>query len=142
MLKNLMLVAAGLTLFVGVVFAGQNNGKVTITAGQVPANDGKQMFTSYCTPCHGVDGKGHGPVASVLNTQPVDLTLLSKNNHGKFPSAHVVTVLQYGSELPAHGSKDMPIWGPLLGNMDKDRPDQKTLRIGNLSRYLESIQAK
>jgi len=36
----------------------------------------------------------------------------------------------------------MPVWGPILGKMDKANSQQKQLRISNLSRYLESIQAK
>jgi mono/diheme cytochrome c family protein len=142
MLKNLLLTGAGAILLVCAVYGSQADGKITINNPKTRPNNGPQMFTSYCAPCHGVDGKGRGPVAAALKSQPADLTVLSRNNQGKFPSAHVVTVLQYGSELPAHGSKDMPIWGPLFDKMNQANPQERELRISNLSRYLESIQAK
>ena len=36
----------------------------------------------------------------------------------------------------------MPVWGPILGNMNRTNLQDKQLRISNLSRYLESIQAQ
>jgi hypothetical protein len=73
---------------------------------------------------------------------PADLTLLSKNNNGKFPDTHIAAVLQFGAEIPSHGSPDMPVWGPILGKMDKANPEFKQLRISNLSRYLETLQVR
>ncbi|MDH4185234.1 MAG: cytochrome c [Nitrospinota bacterium] len=37
---------------------------------------GKRLFNSYCSVCHGADGKGGGPLASKLKTKnpPADLT--------------------------------------------------------------------
>ena len=46
----------------------------------VPADDasvgrGAELFHINCTACHGVDGKGNGPVAAFLkNKKPADLT--------------------------------------------------------------------
>jgi len=111
-------------------------------ANKSASTSGKEMYVGYCASCHGVDGKGNGPTASALKVPPTDLTLLSKNNHGKFPGAHIDTVLQFGSRIPSHGSSEMPVWGPILGNMDKANPLLKKLRTSNLSRYLESIQVK
>lgn len=116
--------------------------KVVIPVTKTAATSGKQMYTSYCAPCHGSDGKGVGPAAQALKTPPTDLTLLSKNNGGKFPGQHIVTVLEFGSELPSHGSAQMPVWGPILGKMNVANPQDKQMRISNLSRYLESIQVK
>jgi hypothetical protein len=70
------------------------------------------------------------------------LTALSKNNGGKFPSNHVLTILKYGIDVPAHGTSEMPVWGPVLGKMDQANPQTRQLRISNLSSYLETIQAK
>jgi hypothetical protein len=70
------------------------------------------------------------------------LTLLTKLNHGKFPDTHIVSVLEIGADAPSHGSAEMPVWGPILGKMNVSNPQDRLLRVSNLSRYLESIQVK
>ena len=37
---------------------------------QTRANDGQEMFTSYCAACHGREGKGDGPAAPALTPKP------------------------------------------------------------------------
>ena len=49
------------------------------TIKQTNPTSGKEMFTEYCAPCHGVDGKGNGPAASAMKIPPTDLTQLAKN---------------------------------------------------------------
>ncbi len=142
MLKYLLVTAMATTLALGVSYADQSKTKVTIPVNKTAPSNGKQMYTGYCAPCHGMDGRGQGPAAKALRTQPTDLTDLSNKNHGKFPDAHVVSVLQFGADVPAHGSAGMPVWGPILGKMSKTNLQDKQLRISNLSRYLESMQAK
>lgn len=123
--------------------ADQSHSKVvTIPANKTTPVSGKQMYGSYCAPCHGVNGKGDGPVGAALKTQPADLSVLARDNGGKFPSAHVISVLQYGAKIPSHGTAEMPVWGPVLGKMDQANTQERQLRISNLSRYLETIQAK
>jgi len=115
---------------------------VNIKVDQTRADNGKQMFANYCAPCHGVDGRGQGPVASALQTKPTDLTLMSRNHNGQFPENHLVSVLRFGVETPAHGSKQMPVWGPVLRQLDHSSGSQKTdtLRIFNLVAYLKTLQ--
>jgi mono/diheme cytochrome c family protein len=120
----------------------QSNSKAPTRLQQSAATNGKQMYASYCASCNGVDGKGDGPVAASLKMPAADLTLLSKNNSGEFPDRHIFVVLQNGTEIPSHGTAEMPVWGPILGRLDKANPDVKRLRISNLIRYLKSIQAK
>jgi mono/diheme cytochrome c family protein len=129
-------------LAVGMSYADQSKAKVIIPVNKTQATSGKQMYVNYCAPCHGVDGRGNGPVAAALKTPPTDLTVLSKNNHGKFPDTHIVSVLQNGSDIPSHGTADMPVWGPILGKMNQTNPQDRLLRVSNLSRYLETLQAK
>jgi len=107
------------------------------------------MFNAYCAVCHGMDAKGSGPAAAELKVPPADLTTLAQRHGGKFPADYVVTVLRSGvQEANAHGSKDMPIWGPLLGSIESSSTASRVaspeinLRIQNLSRYIESLQAK
>ena len=142
MLKRLLLTSLAVTLAVAMGYADQSKKKVIIPIDRTNPTDGRQMFTTYCAACHGVDGRGNGPAASALKTQPVNLTGLSIANHGKFPDTHILSVLRFGSEIPSHGSLEMPVWGPILGRMNQANFQDKELRMSNLSRYLESIQVK
>jgi len=104
---------------------------------------GKQMYATYCAVCHGVDGRGSGPAAAALKDHPTNLAQLSRENGGKFPDAHVYTILMFGMDNPAHGSKDMPVWGPALRSLDRGSPSpdmQEHQRVANLTNYLKSMQ--
>lgn len=66
----------------------------------------------------------------------------SKRNGGVFPKSRVqfyVTGDAPGAE--AHGSRDMPVWGPIFRFLDPSDLKVK-LRIANIVGYLESIQMK
>ena len=104
------------------------------------ALSGKEMFKAYCASCHGEDAKGHGPVAPALKVLPPDLTLLAKRNNGKFSADYVKNVVLHGVNTPAHGSTDMPIWGPVFVGINDQR--LVALRVNKLSEYLETLQVK
>ena len=101
---------------------------------------GQQMFQAYCAACHGPDGKGAGPAASALKKAPADLTRLQLDHNGKFPSAYLSATLK-SDDGPAHKSKEMPVWGPLLNSVSQNQ-DETQLRIANLIVYIQSIQTK
>lgn len=71
---------------------------------------GKQEFEAKCASCHGVSGKGDGPVAAYLNKPPTDLTQLAKKNRGVLPTTRLFEVIE-GSSVPSHGTREMPVWG-------------------------------
>jgi mono/diheme cytochrome c family protein len=104
-------------------------------------SSGKQMFRAYCAPCHGIEGKGDGPAASAFRTPPPDLTKLAKKNGGKFPGAAVAHELSDVYEAP-HGSKEMPVWGPILSEISPKSEALGALRIANLVKYIETLQEK
>jgi mono/diheme cytochrome c family protein len=108
----------------------------------VDAKSGQAMYQSYCAACHGATAKGDGPAASELKVPPTDLTQLTKNNHGEFPSAHLWAILQFGANAPAHGTSDMPVWGNLFRKLDPNQPVRVSQRVQNLVDYLKSLQAK
>jgi mono/diheme cytochrome c family protein len=102
-------------------------------------SSGVEMYRTYCAVCHGVDGKGNGPAAPALKQALPDLTLLSTNNRGTFPSFRVSNVIQGDAEIAAHGSKEMPMWGDAFRAINRDESLVK-LRVHNLTQYLTSIQ--
>jgi mono/diheme cytochrome c family protein len=106
------------------------------------AASGQEMFKSYCAVCHGQDGKGNGPAASALKMPVTDVTTLAQKNAGKYPALHVSSVIRGEADLPAHGSKDMPVWGPLFLRISQGHEAEVQQRIANLNQYIESIQAK
>ena len=103
---------------------------------------GEEMYTQYCAVCHGKEGKGNGPAASELKQQPADLSTLAKRHDGKFPDDYVRSVLRFGTKSPAHGTSDMPTWGPLFSTVSGSSQALVDMRIGNLIRYLKTLQAK
>lgn len=141
-MKRIVIAAMAVLFTLTIGYADQTPRKVIIPVNKTNPTNGKQMFTSYCAPCHGTDGRGHGPAATALKSQPTDLTILAKANRGHYPDSHIVAVLKFGSEIPAHGSVEMPVWGPILGRMSQVNSQDKDLRMANLSRYLETLQVK
>jgi mono/diheme cytochrome c family protein len=142
MLNRLFVCFVAAIFAVCIGYAVQSNPVAAAPTNKIPPSDGKAMFVQYCTPCHGADGKGRGPVVMENKVPPVDLTGLSKKNHGKFPEERVVHVLKYGADVPSHTSVEMPVWGPILGKINQSDPRDKELRISALSQYLETIQMK
>lgn len=83
-------------------------------AGVVQAEDidiGKSEFQAACASCHGADGKGKGPVSGQLKVPPSDLTMLARSNNGVFPTNAVFETIHGSKTIPAHGTREMPIWG-------------------------------
>src|SRR6188768_1835101 len=102
---------------------------------------GKDSFEAYCATCHGADARGNGPVASALKRTPPDLTILASRNRDVFPRDRVSAVLTgAGRTVSAHGTTEMPIWGPLFRAFESDA--RVRVRIDNLINYLESVQSR
>jgi mono/diheme cytochrome c family protein len=106
------------------------------------AASGQEMFASYCAVCHGANATGNGPAQSALKIPATDLTTLAQKNGGKYPGLHVSSVLRGDAELAAHGSKDMPVWGPLFRNMSQGHDAEVQQRIANINSYIDSLQKK
>jgi mono/diheme cytochrome c family protein len=109
----------------------------------IKSTAGRDLFQFYCSSCHGRDGKGSGSAATALKVPPPDLTTLAQRNRGTFPAERVEAFIKGEGRLttPAHGSSDMPVWGPIFKGLDS-RDAVNAARIENLVKYIESIQAK
>ena len=75
---------------------------------------GKSTYLASCASCHGVEGRGDGPVAKTLKQRPADLTKLSDANGGVFPLSRVYRVIDGRFEVETHGTREMPVWGELF----------------------------
>lgn len=73
-------------------------------------DEGGETFLRYCSTCHGVEAKGGGPMAPILTLQPPNLTQLTTQNGGVFPTSWVVARIDGRDPFLAHGSP-MPIYG-------------------------------
>ena len=118
-------------------------------AGPAAQNLGKNEYQKHCAVCHGVSGKGDGIYADLLKSGTVvaNLTELSKKNNGVFPFARVSETIENG--VPgAHGTKEMPIWGPRYrieaGQSFYDEYTEAYVRarILALTEYIYSLQAR
>jgi Cytochrome C oxidase, cbb3-type, subunit III len=102
---------------------------------------GPDLFNAYCATCHGRDGKGGGPVAAALKVPPGDLTVLSRRTNGVFPAREVEAIITGGTAVAAHGSGEMPVWGPIFYALEPSDVRVKT-RIKNLVAHIQSIQQR
>lgn len=106
---------------------------------------GKDLFLEHCAQCHGNDGTGNGPMASVLTIKPADLTEISKRADGKFAGDRIADIIRYGGDITGHGARAMPIWGSVFsseGKGGKGGAAYSRRAIIELKTYLESIQKK
>jgi len=110
------------------VVAGQDEGFV---------KKGRQLFTQYCAVCHGPDAKGNGPAAAELKKQPADLTVVQKRGE-KFPTFQVMTFIEGEKVVPAHGTREMPIWGTVFRRTKGEMGQQADIYA--LVKYIESVQ--
>ena len=66
----------------------------------VPATDqtraqGRKLFNIYCAPCHGVSGRGDGPVAPKM-PKPADLLI---EEHVELSDGFIYYIIRYGTPL-------------------------------------------
>lgn len=141
-----------LAIIVLITFASPTIGQVEIkeaplTWQQAALTDGEELFHELCAACHGVSGTGDGPAASAMAKPVSNLTILTASNDGVFPFKQVEKSITGKSQIVAHGTIDMPVWGQRFEEL---RPDWKQFRrkalarqrIYNLTLHIESLQAE
>jgi mono/diheme cytochrome c family protein len=80
-------------------------------AGAEQETIGSDEYRISCLSCHGVGGRGDGPMAKFLTVKPTDLTSLAKNNGGEYPYLKVFLMIDGREDVAAHGGREMPVWG-------------------------------
>ncbi len=120
--ENSLLNVAWLIMFFRLTFAFNRVAQISLTtsvflsalnffASSQASEMGKTEFLANCATCHGVDGKGIGPLAARLKSRPPDLTLLAKKNHGVYSSEVIYQMIDGREGARNHRSMEMPIWG-------------------------------
>jgi hypothetical protein len=103
-----------------------------------------ELYQRLCSSCHGVTGKGDGPIASLIKTGVPDLTRLAARDGGEFPTEDVRWTIDGRWDRRAHGARDMPVWGWQLysapGTDDPAERARTNSMIDRLVEYLRSIQ--
>jgi mono/diheme cytochrome c family protein len=104
---------------------------------------GHQHFVRYCSACHGVEGRGDGPAAAALQPPPADLTRIAQRRGGHFPAPEIAAYIDGRTWVPAHGQREMPVWGERLkeiagGGLLGEVVAQS--QIWFLLQYLQSMQ--
>jgi mono/diheme cytochrome c family protein len=103
--------------------------------------EGRELYQTYCAVCHGKEAKGDGPMAGVLKASPPDLTRIAARNGWVFPLTRVQQIIAGELQVSAHGTREMPLWGPVFSQVARDR-DLGRVRVYNLAKYLEQLQIK
>ncbi|WP_243322798.1 cytochrome c [Geothrix sp. SG200] len=103
---------------------------------------GSEMYLAYCASCHGSKGLGNGPVAAHLHHPVPNLTTLSQRNRDAFPKEQVSRVIRGEPSAETHGLQDMPAWGPVFRSLNSSQEPIVRMRVANLARHIESLQAK
>jgi len=101
--------------------------------------DGKDLFVAYCASCHGMAGRGDGPVGPALKKKIPDLATLAARRGGKFPGAELEKMIMgETASQAAHGNREMPVWGPVFRRVEDDK-DLGLVRVRRLVEYVETL---
>lgn len=131
----------GIVVLLGAISLGAQPVIKHETARRAQSLEGQDTFNAYCAVCHGADGKGAGPAASALKTPPTDLTTYAQRHAGTFSAVDMREVINGERLIPAHGTREMPIWGDVFRALYTDLT-LRDLLIRNLIVHIESMQAK
>jgi mono/diheme cytochrome c family protein len=112
-------------------------------AADYAAMSGEQLYTRFCASCHGIEGRGDGPVAPSFSIQVPNLTLIAHRHGGEFQRDWVERIIDGRYSITAHGARTMPVWGEDFSRLEIGSPDaERTSRtmIARLVDYLQTLQ--
>jgi hypothetical protein len=82
-------------------------------------------------------------VAQTLKRKPPNLRRISQRHGGALPKDEIASHIDGREDMPAHGTKEMPVWGDSLAKAVPDQAEREQ-RIGRaiemLVAYLATIQ--
>jgi mono/diheme cytochrome c family protein len=110
---------------------------VTIDAAEPVASTGEALYRRYCASCHGVTGRGDGPVADALVARPTDLTRL----RSEVPD--LMQQIDGRRTIRAHGTAAMPVWGYVFEHARRGEPHKgrsSLLEVQVLAEHVRNLQ--
>lgn len=120
----------------------------SVASGSVSAADyvsmsGKDLYERFCASCHGVTGRGDGPVAASFKVEVPDLTLIARRSKGAYPRDVIARIIDGRHIIGAHGTRTMPVWGEDFSRLEVGNPDAERgtrIIIGRLADYVWLLQ--
>ena len=106
------------------------------------AMSGQDLYRRFCAACHGVEGRGDGPVAASLRVEVPDLTRPA-SRPGGVDRERIARIIDGRYIIGAHGTRLMPVWGEDLSHLEIGNPDAERssqVIIGRLAEYVTSLQ--
>ena len=106
---------------------------------------GAEEFTRACASCHGLTGRGDGPLADYMTVEVPDLTQIRARNDDVFPMLEMIHIIDGRTGIRGHGGV-MPIWGDrfeataALEAGDVGTEIEVRGRILALAMYLQALQ--
>jgi len=106
--------------------------------------DGERLYRVHCLACHGESGHGDGPMRDQLDKPIPDLTTIAARNDWGFPVDKVHQIIDGRYESPAHGTREMPVWGFTFQSTGRDTAQEAEVQemVSALTKYLETLQTK
>jgi len=108
-----------------------------------PTTNAREAYVHYCASCHGMDGRGDGPLADDLKRAPTDLTGLARA--GGFDEKRVLAAIVGQRRIAEHGPAEMPVWGDVfkqeISARDRRYPLYTALLTAQaMTEYLRGLQ--
>jgi Cytochrome C oxidase, cbb3-type, subunit III len=107
------------------------------------AMSGEDLYRRFCASCHGIEGRGDGPVAASLRVEVPDLTLIARRGYGGELRDRIIRIIDGRYVIGAHGTRVMPVWGEDLARLELGNPDAERsaqVIIGRLADHVRSLQ--
>jgi mono/diheme cytochrome c family protein len=127
------------------VACGDDTGEPVVAAKR-GGSPGEILYLTYCQSCHGIGGRGDGPVAGSLRVTPADLTTLWEAYGTPLDRERVAAYIDGRRLFEAHGPREMPIWGDeFFEDVPPNTHDLDPLKrrlVDVLVRYLETLQTE
>jgi mono/diheme cytochrome c family protein len=104
---------------------------------------GQDLYRRFCASCHGVEGRGDGPVAASLKVEVPDLTLIARRGGDSYPRDRILRIIDGRFIVGAHGTRTMPIWGEDFSRLEIGNPDAERATkvvLDRLADYVWQLQ--